>query len=570
MNNTNPHDESQVAELLREAATACRPAVELKSAVRQRLMAAARGRADKGLKPQEGGAERGGRWRFLGRSWRPASAAAAMAAAAALIAVLVWPSSVTMAEVQAAVEREPWCHLTFDNGREVWTSLRDNTYAIKWEDGRAVYSDYNRGLRWRFMTDPSNPAYPMHLVEEKIEPRSLQPTIWRATAGHLEDAWLTGQPEDQTPQVELAFENVGGRRLVRFDRYHTDALGQRLLVEQLWADPQTRLPVKVRERLQLAYREQQDREYIEGTYTFPDDGPQSIYDLGVPREYQAVRAVEGEQPADVMRLLEDARAATDRFPEHYRAIVWSSRSSSWVDIMYFSGRPTIRTFRSGQSISDYAGTMVRIERRFPDEGHPLPVPATAEGILSWAATEMPVELHLSDGERAFSQRGPFPPSFVNVPATTVYVLPAQHELNFNRTFWPTEFQWPLAAPFAGASLTVLAGSPHAPPGTVGLRMTTPANQRSDYYLDPAHDCLCLRWMTWQESGGAWRFERDVRLHDLVQLSGGQWVATRMESHEATYSIDIAVLSPEDFPPGLFDVEKALEDARKRGAVIETD
>ena len=127
---------------------------------------------------------------------------------------------------------------------------------------------------------------------------------------------------------------------------------------------------------------------------------------------------------------------------------------------------------------------------------------------------------------------------------------------------------------------VLAPSSEAPPGTIGIRIER-GDIREDFHVDPTHDFICIRKTYWEKHAEGWYRRWETTLSGLAQLPTGQWIATKkldyrgrdpdrnIRPSEHTYQIDITPLAPDEFPPGIFDGEKLLEEARENGYRIET-
>ncbi|GAG47929.1 unnamed protein product, partial [marine sediment metagenome] len=139
------------------------------------------------------------------------------------------------------------------------------------------------------------PEHGQHITEDRpviykdnIIPPYEPKTAWESIVGHIEKTLENGGSTRRW-EVEKYFDRLDGVQLVRFDRYYNDAIGRRLLLEQIWADPQTRLPVRIWKRLNLADRNAQNRKSISGDFDFPKIGPSSIYELGVPQDLPIVK-----------------------------------------------------------------------------------------------------------------------------------------------------------------------------------------------------------------------------------------------------------------------------------------
>jgi hypothetical protein len=575
MNANDEHDDGTGA-LLREAAETFRPTDEMRRTARQRIMEAIES-AEKEAKPQAAPQARPRRRRRW--PW-PAAGAAAALAAAALIALALWPSPLTLAQVQEAVNVVDWIHVKYDNGEERWISptLQLSGYIHPASTGfeYMTFIDRRTGQRWSWINGGS------YISEDDVSPWDSPRDAWEAIVGYHEERAkepYAGGVSEFRRETEI----VEGRRLVRFDVYYHDALGQSLLASQTWADPETRLPVSVRRRLSVGERTD-DRLFITGTYEFPASGPESIHELGAPEGLPIIRSGEAEITDEIADLLDEITAAKMQFLEDYRVVHWSTkRPSSSIDVLYFHGPPALEERPWGLRL-DYRQVSVR-QSHYSSMGpeHPdyhLPMPATVEAILEWTATQTPRHIYLSDGERNFSRRGPLPPMFGNADERVLRVSRMDGWPPFPNGPWPTDFQWPLAHRTISGEIEPLTASENAPPGTIGIR-TEKADIRQEYHVDPERDFICIRYTRWERRENGWFKRREETLSDLVQLPTGHWVATTKHLYqggdpdrgfspsENAWRIDIKPLAPDEFPPGIFDGEKLLEDAREKGYRIET-
>ena len=108
-----------------------------------------------------------------------------------------------------------------------------------------------------------------------------------------------------------------------------------------------------------------------------------------------------------------------------------------------------------------------------------------------------------------------------------------------------------------------------------------ADFRSDFYISPEHDFICLKQTVWRQKDGQWSKFREKILTDLTQLPDGQWVATAGSWHFAarpdlnrsertvTWQIEVTALTEDEFPPDTFNGQRELEKARERGVEIKT-
>jgi hypothetical protein len=515
-----------------------------------------------------------------GRSWIIRSTVGV--AACLLIGVGVWLASlvlvpsVTLAQVESAIANQKWMHVKYDNGREAWTLLGEGKSYYRDTDGRAVFLDMPNNRKLHYWPDSGC------IHESTLYMRGSTPPPWKPETpleiiGISMDLPEGEAPDDQKQQrwySERHNETVDGRRLVRFDKYARDALGEHLLKRQVWVDPQTHLPVRIRARLQLGEREEADRRYTTGECDFPAHGPESIHDLGVPRDLPIVRPEE-EPPADVAQVIEKAREARDRFPTRYRVIVWQERQSE-IDVIYRDGAPE----HNGEYY-DWEGVKVRQARYFNLDGerHPdrhLPMPASAEEVLAWTETQVPVALSICDGQRCLSQTSYDLTSDPAPPRVHAYRLAGR--ILFDNNHWPTRYQWPFVD-YAGPFVLV-TDEAEAAPNTIVLRRET-GKTRREFQLDPARDHITMHWIWWEKRGRNWEKDREYKLLDLEQLPQGHWYARKKylrsyedpergyAGYEVTWNIDCQILTEDQFPPDAFNGDKLLEDAKSQGATIET-
>jgi hypothetical protein len=238
---------------------------------------------------------------------------------------------------------------------------------------------------------------------------------------------------------------------------------------------------------------------------------------------------------------------------------------------------------------DWTGVRIRMERYFnpKEKDHPqigLPLPATAEEVMAWAKTQVPVSLNMADAKRTFSKytpfRAPLHGEAPNPRPTELRVdsrqggrglaLPSSDVIA--EAFWPVahDHTGPYAFPADGAEII---------PGTIAIRSEA-GNSRRDFYLDPAHDYICINEVWWEMRSGKWVKQRETKLLNLRQFPQGQWYATKkylktygdpaknIGSNEVTWNLNIRLLQKGEFPPDTFNGDKLLEDSKREGAVIE--
>lgn len=502
------------------------------------------------------------RWRWVprfGYAWASAAAAAALL----LLFLQLQKPPLTMAQVMETFEQQKWVHVRYDDGDESWICLEDGRQFASYGQGAADLVDYEKNIHQRYW-----PILGEYIHEWRAAEKPMpweRKTAWQQVMGTKFEAMNIGR---KTPYREVHEEEIDGRVRVRIDQYREDALGRRILTLQVWADPETRLPVRKRERLFVDDRRKQEREYREGIFDFPETGPSSIYDLGVPRDLKVIRSdwlPEGDTDAE--RIVEAGKRARLAFPEHFRAVVWRADTPQTIDIIYWWGSPGSDWWEG-----DWSQVKTRQSRYFnvwSDPERYLPLPATIDKILEWATTQTPASVQLSDGERKYSARGMPQGRFDTGETPTVTVRHANTPIGV-----PVhQHQWPYIVPGFDTGFVFLEDAPDLPEGCIALRRTA-APQQIDYYIDPRLDHICMRKITWNKIGGVFEKAWEVELSDLVQLPEGQWYARRRtQINQPTsdgkqvgsgseYITDVQVLAPDEFPLGVFSADEFLDGSYK--------
>jgi len=458
-------------------------------------------------------------------------------------------------DMRTAFLAQRWVHVKYDNGEERWSNLQTGDLYCKQWDGRCVAVDHARNIRQVY-----NPAFGQHISEDRpaiyrdgVIPAWQPETAWESVIG-----WWEGMAENGGAgnwEVERHADQSGSKPLARFDCYFNDAAGRRLLIKQIWADPGTRLPLMIWERLQLAHRNEQKRESITGTFDFPQTGPASLYDLGAPRDLPIVKSYDKTPAPSVAEVFEAAKTALARFPARYRAIVWDNDGENSVEIIWRDGA------RVHHNHYFNLGT---------DDGpqYHLDLPATVQEVVNWTQTQTPISTYMFDGERMYSRHYTHPA--VRNTSDEARVLRSRDGLGLPTDSRPIEDQWPYTMGDP-ASFEVIADAPEELSQYIGLRINS-GDIRRDFYIDPEHDYIYTRWIWWKQRSGQWEKEREYEYSDFTRLPEGQWYATKRvlvtypDPERGTVrggenlNIDVKVLEEDDFPPDVFDGEKLLEGA----------
>jgi hypothetical protein len=466
--------------------------------------------------------------------------------------------SVAFADVQSAFLAQSWVHVQYDNGTESWYNLKTGDYGhiqLNPTGKRYVYIYRSENLRHVY-----EPFHAQHIreiisaIKIPYEPK----TAWETIVGHWEK--IANQGGSKYHEVKAETDTLDGKTVVRFDVYRIDLLDRRLLTERLWADPTTKLPIKIEERLSIQERKEQNREYMKGVFSFPETGPLSIYDLGVPKELPIARR-DSEKISDpfIEETFEIAKQYYEGFPKHCRAVIWENDRESEIEIIW----------RDGEKI--------RLNHYFNMNGerHPeyhLDLPTTVEEILVWAKTQPPISIYMDDEERSYHRS--HHPAFDDLKTPTTRITkswrgglpePAQFiEEHWEYYIYRTPTQYEL-----------IDDAPESLSQYIGIKIESGVVRR-DHYIDPERDYIRVRNIWWKKRDSQWHKEREYITDEMAQLPDGQWYITKRRlitfpdpergtgGYEHTYNIDITLLEKDEFPPDTFNGEKLLE-----GAEIET-
>jgi hypothetical protein len=484
-----------------------------------------------------------------------------IAACLAFIFLLAGPSaSFTLADVQVAFEQQRWVHVRYDVGqiKENWINLQTGESCATRYDGGVVYINDQSNIRlWHSKDSPSisqdTPAiYPPGQAAPPWSPRNA----WEYFVAPLQQAVATKPADGAAPSVVSEKDTINGNPVVRFDEYSPDNLGRRFLCTQFWADPRTHLPVRTKTRLQLGEREQAGKEWSTGDYDFPQSGPADLFALGVPRG-TPIKVDVTTAPADVRPILDAINRNRESFLKQYRAIVIARQPGgvfplNSVDIIWRSG------------------DMVRDNRHL--DGLEQQPEITATAIFAWSAKHEPSQIELVTNEHVYSwvsatvARGSRPRVYVMRlprPSETL-ILPTQD--------WPETIQWPTY--LAGVDFQLLDLNPNTPAGCIGFRDGNADNYRSDYYVDPRNDYVCVKQIGWRRRGEIWFKQRETTLGDLHRVANHVVAGTqrnddygdpKKNTSPSTWiaTIDLMPVQPADYPPAIFD-----PDSLTKGATVE--
>jgi len=477
--------------------------------------------------------------------------AACLAVGVCLWLCLAGPTNITLAEVQRSIDSKPWVLIRYEDGTREWANLRERLCFVTYANSHNFYAgmrDHVNGI-WRAYH--SNWGQQIH--EERFTPRPYPQTPWEYATGDWDDRGVVGSARTT---VEKSSDTIDGREVVRFDTYDEGPLELRVLAQQVWADPQTRLPVRIRK-----YREPgRDNQAYTGDFSFPEGGPSSIHDLGAPEGLPVVVNWGVTEPA-AKAIVDAAKEALRRFPRNVRII---RKSASELSISHSLG-DKFRKETYGTTSPDHQELLA------------IALPDDVTEIDQWAATHLALfEVRIHDGRFEYAYdtgRGLWCSS--TDPGATLRVR--RDSDAWADSMMPIRDQWPFLSNVG--PMKVLENAPEMPAGCVLLRFETPRLRR-DWYIDPARDYICVKEV--ESSLNADRTVQREQGHadrmDLTRLPSGQWYAggiVRPGMLSGTAELDVRVLSDveveelarRDESTGFFSGEKLLKEARDRGAKV---
>jgi hypothetical protein len=471
-------------------------------------------------------------------------------------------SAVAFADVRAAFMTQPWVHLQYDNGTESWYNLKTGDHCHKqlysWGDS-FVYINRKDNLRQRY-----TPEWGQHISEDRptiykdnVIPPYEPTTAWGRIVGHWEKVAVQG--DSKFYEVQTDIDTLEGKTVIRFDIYYIDALERRLLTKQIWADTVTKLPIKIREKLTTQQQKDQNREYITGVFLFPETGPSSIYDLGVPRDLPVAKTYDKVADPSIEEIFELAKQYYENFPKRCRAVIWQNDRDSEIEIIW----------RNGEKIR--FNHYFNMDRQRHPQYH-LDLPTTVKDILAWAKTQPPISIYLDDENKSYHRS--HHPAFEDLKTPKTRVTRSwRGGLPESAQF--IERHWAYCINRSPTQFKLIDDAPESLSKYIGIK-TESGDIRRDHYIDPEHDYIRVQNIWWKMRDGQWEKEREYIATEMAQLPAGQWYVTKRKlitypdpdrgttGYEYNFNIDIKLLEEDEFPPDTFNGEKLLE-----GAEIET-
>ena len=488
---------------------------------------------------------------------KPAIKSGLGVAACLALGVFLWfllagPTTTTFADVQSSLDSKAWVLIQYSDGTQQWANLRERRSFYTYRNDLNFYAgmrDHINGI-WRYYH--SNWGQQIH--EQPFTPRPYPQSPWEYAVGDWED----NRVRAVDTLIEKFTDTIADKQVIRFDTYYVGPLGIRSIYQQVWADPETRLPLRIRK-----YSGPNEEGCRSGDFSFPPSGPSSIYDLGAPHGLQTVTNWGVIEPA-AQAIVEAAKQAQQRLPLSMRIV---KKNTYKLSISYRYGNK----FRS----ESYGVTDANHENLLPIEP-----PQSNEHIREWALNNLTLfDLCIFDGRYEYSytcQEALWKSPEIAGPTLDV----RQYDGDWIYALLPMRQQWPYITNVG--PMWVLKNEPGTPPGCVLLRYQG-AGVRRDWYIDSERDNICVRQLEFREDPETdqWILE-DCGLLErtgLTRLSSGQWYAatTRRLGYqpEQITCLDVTLLTDsevrhltgKDSSTAFFDGEKLLRKAMANGTCI---
>ncbi|MBN2588609.1 MAG: hypothetical protein JXA96_02010 [Sedimentisphaerales bacterium] len=461
-----------------------------------------------------------------------------------LLVTTFWPTSITLADVQKSIENKTWILITYDDNKEEWVNLQERKHFLTYTTVGAYnfyagMRDHNKGL---WIAYHSNWGEQIH--EETFEVRPYPQTPWEYAVSGWND---TGPSEFTNTIVEKSDDIIDEHPVIRFDTYSSGPLDLRVLTQQVWADPETHLPVRIR-------KYSSPDEFDTGDFSFPETGPSSIYDLGAPEDLEVVMDHGIIEPA-VIEIKANAEKALNNLPQNMRII---EKDNSLIRIYH----------RIGNKLRiEYYGNISEDNRLLP-----IDFPETNDDIYQWAIDNLTrFVLKIYDGEYEYLTGIKDAPL---VPDTYPSVEFKKRRSYIQNTL-PIERQWPYTGNVG--PIWIVEDEPDTPSGCVHMRYEG-TGVRRDWYVDTEHDYICIKRIQFSQDKNSGEFinPSEIELTNLTQLSSGQWFAKTIGNKgnfQEKYDIkllsdsEIEMLMGKNNENGFFDGIKVIKSEMDKGKKV---
>ena len=517
-----------------------------------------------------------------------------LAAAAVIIAFMlvmyfsngsVGITTIALGDIAEAMNKQPWMHATSRGFQgeaagnfEVWVNYETKVAAFKTEPGRSQFWDILSRKKYEF--DPDSNTITVEYVDEKDFPSHMS-----SPGAAIESMYkgLTSQG--------AAITTTSGKRdgqAVQIQKIILSSEGNPTQALTLYIQPYSKLILA--SQIKVTDPTGKTVAHAEMTYSYPQSGPGSIYDLGVPRDAEIIDKL---PKADYQTIWDNYRQSRAAATGEYIAVVthidrFPVDVIIRVDVDYRSGR------KQRWEGHDVFAAGPQFEKFWPQYKEQLG--DSFESLLAWT---------LKDNEEG---KG----------SLSVYVYDGQYGRNavrkalgkdagkwkyYKKHYSPGDPSMPvgslgtLAWPHIGksgriiedeyATKTDLICIEQLRQGSVDAGSVTLLPTRYLFYLDAHKDYICVRKVTEQCPGAEWQKDKNwlngvepekIRdgsivvedITEVIQTADGHWYpkvivvkqsGIRKDYKEAPLKVTktkrVYIRTNPEFPKGIFNVEELL-------------
>jgi hypothetical protein len=258
-------------------------------------------------------------------------------------------------------------------------------------------------------------------------------------------------------------------------------------------------------------------------------------------------------PKDVQPILDAINNRYAAFPTHFRAITMDAGA-------VLPRRKNTTDTIQHMEIIWVNGQQFLYQGYAPDRA--LSPNASPAQILDWASQNHPFYQHLQTSSLSYDWHAT---SGEKPTVYTTSITPG----SFTKSSLIPEIQWPMHN--WTSNFTLLAPNADTPEACIGLRYQYADNSRSDFFVDPQKDYLCLKQINYTSRDGDFTPSEIFTLTNLRQVAG-HWIAGQQIRHdfadpdhniyeaESITTITYQPLAPSDYPPNLFDPKPLTDNA----------
>ena len=351
------------------------------------------------------------------------------------------------------------------------------------------------------------------------------------------------------PDIEMHPETIDDRVLNRYDIHADDDNGQKVLSYQLWIDPVQQIFVRERLRLRSRQIEEHNREYITGEYDFPDSGPSSIYDLGVPLDTEIIRFSDEYASPDLKTIISAGKRAWAQFPTNVRVVIWEVIDKpayvSYVHVIH----------RLGDKVRQ--DRYVNFDADYPD--HHLPMTTDVDRVMTWLETQVPDNVELFDGATTYRKTTTSGKPISPKEHCKVRIMKGRFLNSTNNPDW---IQWW----YTDHKDLEIFEAEDSIPRCIALRYTR-GDVRHEFHVNPTMDYMCVKNVWWTKESGGWAKEREYILSGPTQISTGSWYFSQktrityaeggVERDQSDWRTHVSTVKKDQLPADLFNTKELM-------------